>query len=130
MRQFALGFLVALLAVNAKGQPDLLTRPAVLISKCAPGYTREARSARLEGQVVLYVRISRSGRAFNFKAIKSLGMGLDEKAIDAVQQWRFTPAMTDGKVVVVPATIEVNFRLNDTSRPCPVAPSRPVWATG
>ncbi len=43
--------------------------------------------------------------------IRSLGLGLDEQALDAVAQWRFEPALDDGKPVAVQATIEVNFRL-------------------
>jgi TonB family protein len=52
-----------------------------------------------------------TGRARNIKAIRSLGLGLDEKAIEAVSQWEFRPAMKDGQPVTVAATIEVNFRL-------------------
>src|SRR5581483_9467410 len=125
MRQLALGFIGAVLAANAIAGPDLLTRPAALIFKCTPLYTSQARSARLEGKVVLYIQISRSGIASHPKVIQSLGMGLDERAIEAVKQWRFRPGTKDGKVVVVPATVEVNFRLNDKSSPCPAGPPRP-----
>jgi outer membrane biosynthesis protein TonB len=48
--------------------------------------------------------------AHNIKVQRPLGMGLDEKAIEAVQQWRFRPGMKDGKPVTVAATLEVNFR--------------------
>jgi TonB family protein len=121
MKQLAIGFILAL-ALCA--QPDLLTRPPALISKCGPQYTDEARFAKVEGRLVLYVEISRSGSASNFKVVESLGRGLDQRAIEAVKQWRFSPGMKDGKVVVAPATVEVDFRLNDATAPCRAAPSK------
>ena len=45
------------------------------------------------------------------RVVRSLGMGLDEKALDAVRRYRFKPAMKDGKPVPVMITVEVNFRL-------------------
>jgi TonB family protein len=47
----------------------------------------------------------------NLRIIRSLGLGLDEKALEAIKKWRFRPAYKDGKPVTVAATIEVNFRL-------------------
>jgi TonB family protein len=82
----------------------------VLISKVEPQYTEEARQAKLNGTVFLYVEVGPDGMAHNIKVQRPLGMGLDEKAIEAVQQWRFRPGMKDGKPVTVAATIEVNFR--------------------
>jgi TonB family protein len=84
--------------------------PPVLISKVEPQYTEEARQAKMQGTVVLYVEVSPDGRATNIRVQRSLGLGLDEKAIEAVRQWRFQPGMKDGKPVVVAATLEVNFR--------------------
>lgn len=123
MRQTAFALVLAALALHA--QPDLLTRPSVVIAKCAPQYTEEARRAKVEGTVVLYVRIGPDGRAANtFRVQHSLGPGLDEKAMEVVKQWRFRPGMKDGKVVTVPATIEVNFRLDDSSEPCRQGPAQ------
>jgi TonB family protein len=76
-----------------------------------PQYSKEALKRKLQGTVVLYVEVDPTGRARNIKAIRSLGLGLDEKAIEAVSQWEFRPAMKDGQPVTVAATIEVNFRL-------------------
>jgi periplasmic protein TonB len=45
------------------------------------------------------------------RVIRPLGLGLDQKAIEAVQKWKFKPGMKDGRAVPVQATIEVNFRL-------------------
>jgi TonB family protein len=85
--------------------------PPTLISKIAPAYTEEARRAKYSGTVVVNVTVDASGRSVDLRVLRSLGMGLDEKAIEAVQQWRFRPAMKDGKPVVSQAQVEVNFRI-------------------
>jgi TonB family protein len=83
----------------------------VLIHKTEPEYTEEARAAKYQGTVLLYVEIDRDGNATNIKVQRSLGLGLDEKAVEAVKQWKFKPGYKDGTPVTVQATIEVNFRL-------------------
>jgi len=83
----------------------------VLLQKTEPEYSEEARKAKHQGTVMLYVQIDPSGHATNVKVIKSLGLGLDEKAMEAVAKWKFQPGKKDGKPVTVEATIEVNFRL-------------------
>ena len=82
-----------------------------LIYKVEPEYSEEARKAKYQGTVVLYVEVDPSGKAVNPKVIRSLGLGLDEKALEAVRKWKFKPGYKDGKPVTVAATIEVNFRL-------------------
>jgi TonB family protein len=82
-----------------------------LLAKVEPEYSEEARRAKYQGTVVLYVEVAPDGKAHNLKVIRSLGLGLDEKAIEAVNKWRFRPGYKDGKAVTVAATIEVNFRL-------------------
>ena len=54
---------------------------------------------------------AKTARPQNLKVTRSLGLGLDQKAIEAVEKWTFKPGMKDGKAVPVIATIEVNFRL-------------------
>jgi TonB family protein len=49
--------------------------------------------------------------AHNIRIVRSLGLGLDEKAIEAVTQWHFKPGSKDGQPVTIAATIEVNFKL-------------------
>jgi len=83
----------------------------VLVYKSEPEYTELARVAKYQGTVTLYVEITPDGRATNIKVLNSLGLGLDEKAIEAVSQWVFKPGLKDGQPVTVQATIEVNFRL-------------------
>jgi len=81
------------------------------MSKVEPEYSEEARRAKWQGTVVLSVIVDELGRPRNIRVFHSLGLGLDQKAVDAVSQWRFKPGRKDGKPVPVIATIEVNFRL-------------------
>jgi protein TonB len=76
-----------------------------------PEYSQEARQAKYQGTVVLWVVIGPDGRAHDIRVQRPLGMGLDEKAIEAVRQWRFQPAEKDGHPVAVQVNVEVNFRL-------------------
>ena len=76
-----------------------------------PEYSDEARKAKHQGVVILWAIITPDGTATNIKVARSLGMGLDEKAMDAVKNWRFDPALKDGHPVAVQVNIEVNFRL-------------------
>jgi TonB family protein len=76
-----------------------------------PEYTEEARKAKWQGTVLLSAVIDESGKAVCIKVTKSLGLGLDQKAIEVVQKWRFKPGMKNGKPVSVMAPLEVNFRL-------------------
>src|SRR5437867_3772383 len=110
----------SLLAVNQgslpKQAPHPFTPPMVPVAakvlyQVDPEFSEEARRAKHYGTVILVVDVDTSGRAVNFRIAKSLGLGLDEKAVEAVSRWRFRPAQKDGKPVVVPATIEVNFHL-------------------
>jgi TonB family protein len=85
--------------------------PPRLIWKVEPKYTEEARDAKIEGKVVLSVVVTREGRADEIQIVQSLDPGLDQQAIQAVQQWEFEPATKKGERVAARATIEVNFRL-------------------
>jgi TonB family protein len=82
-----------------------------LLSKVEPEYSEEARKAKYQGVVLLYVEVDPTGKAINIRVLHSLGLGLDEKAMEAVKKWRFKPGVKDGKPVTVQAQIEVNFRL-------------------
>jgi TonB family protein len=87
-----------------------ISAPSVL-SKVEPEYSEEARKAKWQGSVVLSVIVDELGRPRDVKVLRSLGLGLDQKAVEAVSQWKFKPGLKDGKPVPVMATIEVNFRL-------------------
>jgi len=76
-----------------------------------PEYSEEARKAKYQGSVMLWAIIDAEGRPRDLHIARSLGMGLDEKATEAVSRWRFTPALKDGRPVAVQISIEVAFRL-------------------
>lgn len=57
------------------------------------------------------VEVDSTGKPRNARVVQSVGMGLDERAVEAVLQWRFKPGRLNGRPVAVPARIEVNFRL-------------------
>ncbi len=76
-----------------------------------PEYSEEARKAKYQGTVVLWVVVGPDGKPHDIRVQRTLGMGLDEKAIEAVRQWKFEPAKKDGQPVAVQINVEVNFRL-------------------
>jgi periplasmic protein TonB len=81
------------------------------IYKPDPEYSTEARQAKYQGTVILSLIVGADGRPRGIKVARSLGMGLDENAVEAVRQWRFEPATKDGKPVAVSVEVEVAFRL-------------------
>lgn len=76
-----------------------------------PNYSEEARKAKYQGTVVLWVIVGPDGRVRDVRVQRTLGMGLDEKAIEAVRTWKFDPARRNGQPVAVQVNVEVNFRL-------------------
>ena len=76
-----------------------------------PEYSEEARKAKYQGTCVLWLIVGPDGRPRDIKVSRTLGLGLDEKAVEAVKSWRFEPAMKDGKPVAVQINVEVSFRL-------------------
>jgi TonB family protein len=87
-----------------------VTEP-VLLWKIEPEYTDEARRARVQGTVVLHIEVDTRGQAQNITVRQSLGLGLDERAIEAVRRWRFRPGYRNGKPWAASALVQVNFRL-------------------
>ncbi len=82
-----------------------------LLYKVEPEYSEEARQAKFQGTVLLFVVVDEHGNPRDIQVLRPLGLGLDQKAIEAVQKWKFSPGKKDGKPVPVEARIEVNFRL-------------------
>ncbi len=76
-----------------------------------PQYTEEARQAKYEGTCVLAMIVGPDGKPRDIRVQRGLAMGLDQKAIEAVRQWRFEPATKDGRAVAVQISVEVSFKL-------------------
>ena len=75
-------------------------------------FSAEARRAKYQGECLVGLIVDTQGNPQNIHIVRSLGMGLDEKAVEAVRKYKFRPAMKDGKTpVAVPMTVAVNFRL-------------------
>jgi periplasmic protein TonB len=85
--------------------------PPSILYKVEPEYSEEARKAKFQGTVLLFVIVDEKGNPRDIKIIRPLGLGLDQKAVEAVEKWKFSPGKKDGKPVPVQAQIEVNFRL-------------------
>ena len=83
----------------------------VAINSPEPEYSEDARKAKLQGSVWLVIVVNEKGEPTDIKVIKKLGLGLDEKAIEAVMKWRFKQGMKDGKAVPVLATFDIGFHL-------------------
>jgi TonB family protein len=89
----------------------------ILIDKVEPDYSEEAYKANYSGTVLLSIVVDDHGVPRDIHIIRPLGMGLDEKAIEAVMKWRFRPGMKGGEPVATQAQVEVNFRLlHDSTR--------------
>jgi TonB family protein len=85
--------------------------PPQLLYKVEPEFSEEARKAKHQGVVLLSIVVDASGNVRNIRVLQQLGLGLDEKAIEAVSRWRFQPGLFDGKPVATEATVQVNFQL-------------------
>ena len=110
---------------------ELVPNPPPVLTKIAPGiyriggsvtaprvlhegvvhFSEEAKHAKYQGEALVTVIVDEKGLPQNPHVVRPIGMGLDEKAIEAVKEYRFTPAMKDGKPVPVYMTIAINFRL-------------------
>jgi TonB family protein len=86
--------------------------PSVL-KKREPEYSEEARIAKLSGAAILKLVVGEDGSGRDIVSTQPLGLGLDEKAIEAVKAWAFKPGVKDGAPVPVMATIQVNFHLEN-----------------
>ncbi len=85
--------------------------PAEIISKPTPVYTQEARSLRIEGEVLLEVVLQASGNLHVVRVVRGLGHGLDDNAVKAAEQIHFKPAMRDGQPTDSTVVVHIIFQL-------------------
>ena len=84
--------------------------PQVLFAP-EPEFSEEARKAKVAGNVLVYLQVDTNGRPTHVRVLRGIGLGLDEKAMEAVRQYKFKPAMENGKPVIVEMNVEVNFQI-------------------
>jgi len=85
--------------------------PPRVIYQIDPEFSEEARKAKYQGNCVLGLIVDANGRPTNIRVLNALGMGLDEKAIESVKNWKFEPGKKDGHDVAVEIAVEVDFHL-------------------
>ena len=87
-----------------------VSAPVVLFAP-EPEFSEEARKAKVAGNVLVYLQVGTDGRPKNVRVLRGIGLGLDEKAMEAVRQYKFKPAMENGHPVAVEMNVEVNFQI-------------------
>jgi TonB family protein len=108
-----MSFVARLLLIAGIGSAQTGVKPPQILKKVEPTYTEEARTAKAQGSVLLQITVRADGLPDEIKVMSPLGYGLDEKAVEAVRQWRFKPGQKNGVSVPVISTIEVNFQLGE-----------------
>ncbi|MDR3765081.1 MAG: energy transducer TonB [Acidobacteriota bacterium] len=97
-------------AASAVEVTDEITPPR-LREVATPEYTPEAKKLKIEGQVTLQIVINKKGEVVDAKVVKGIGHGLDENAVAAVKEWRYSPAEKDGEPIAVKLEVTVDFYL-------------------
>ena len=87
-----------------------VTAPQVIFNP-EPSFSDEARKAKAQGIVLLLLVVGKDGHPYDVRVGQSLGMGLDEKAIEAVNHWRFRPGTLNGQAVATRIAVQVDFHL-------------------
>lgn len=83
----------------------------VILFQPEPEFSEEARKAKVAGNVLVYLQVDTNGHPTHVRVLRGIGLGLDEKAMEAVRQYRFKPAMENGHPVQVEMNVEVNFTI-------------------
>jgi TonB family protein len=85
--------------------------PPKVIYSVSPTFTEQARRQPFSGNVQVYLWVDEHGNPSHVRVVRGVGMGLDEKAVEAVRQYKFKPATRDGVPVKVDLYIDVNFQV-------------------
>ena len=93
---------------TAMGFTGRITAPSVLY-KVEPEFSEEARKAKYQGTVLLTIEVGEDGQPHRLRILRGLGLGLDEKAIEAVSRWKFKPAQFGGHAVPANMVLQFNF---------------------
>ena len=126
-------YLIFILAMHAQQTPALLdaplsssgavsrvnnanleateTKPPVLLHSVDPEYSKKARRKKFSGDVKIALVVDENGAPQEVHVEHGVGFGLDEKAVEAVKQYRFKPALRNGKPVAMPLYVVINFRI-------------------
>jgi TonB family protein len=99
------------LACTKTNPPLWCATPPRVVSAPAPEVSKQAGAAETKGVCVLKMIVEADGSTSHIRVVNGLGIGLDEKAIEAVKKWKFKPAMLKGKPVAVEVAVEVDFPL-------------------
>lgn len=98
-------------------------KPPVVIHMGEPQYTQQARDAKFSGNILVYLWVDKNGHPSHVRVVKGAGLGLDEKAVEAVRQYQFKPATLDGNPVTVDLYVDVAFRIMGDAPPTQTATS-------
>jgi TonB family protein len=85
--------------------------PPIVTARVDPEYTEEARQAKYQGTFAARVTVHKDGTLMVDEVLRELDYGLTQKAIEALEEWKFKPGMRNGEPVAVSLTVEVNFNL-------------------
>jgi len=118
MKLFLLGFLaIAAWAQDARAQGVSRSsdgnQPPRVVAKTEPEYTEEARRAGVNATILLRLVVNEGGVPEEVQVVRGAGFGLDEKAVETVQSWRFDPGTKQGQPSRTPIHVEVSFNLMD-----------------
>ena len=111
MKGVTLTWLLLLYSLATAAQKSGQSAPLAVFAP-EPDYSTTARAAKVQGTCLLSVLVDQDGHTHDIQVARSLEPTLDEKAVEAVKNWIFKPAMKDGLPVAVRVTVEVNFRID------------------
>lgn len=97
--------------VQESGDAVVADDPPRLLNRVYPEFSEEARRKKVNGTVVLSTLVTEHGTPTDVRVLRGLGYGLDEKAVEAISQYKFSPAMKDGKPIAQHVTVEISFRI-------------------